>query len=154
MHHGNWREDRLLDSIEIKMIMFFFLTHLGIIIISGGFQRLQLCFLLWCKSSFYYIFLDMSEFHEVFSKAKHIAIITGAGVSAESGVPTFRGKNEKWRKWLSQVTHKEAAHTFTWMHFIFSFLISFFFFFRLYLCFPFQLNMPLDCAFWWQPSDL
>lgn len=45
---------------------------------------------------------DMSEFREVFSKAKHIAIITGAGVSAESGVPTFRGKNEKWRKWLSQ----------------------------------------------------
>lgn len=45
----------------------------------------------------------MSEFREVFSKAKHIAIITGAGVSAESGVPTFRGENEKWRKWLSQV---------------------------------------------------
>ncbi|TNN41030.1 NAD-dependent protein deacylase sirtuin-5, mitochondrial [Liparis tanakae] len=45
---------------------------------------------------------DMSEFREVFSKAKHIAIITGAGVSAESGVPTFRGENEKWRKWQSQ----------------------------------------------------
>ncbi|XP_020491138.1 NAD-dependent protein deacylase sirtuin-5, mitochondrial [Labrus bergylta] len=45
---------------------------------------------------------DMSEFREIFSKAKHIAIITGAGVSAESGVPTFRGDNEKWRKWQSQ----------------------------------------------------
>ncbi|XP_030606837.1 NAD-dependent protein deacylase sirtuin-5, mitochondrial-like isoform X1 [Archocentrus centrarchus] len=45
---------------------------------------------------------DVSAFREVFSKAKHIAIITGAGVSAESGVPTFRGKNEKWRRWLSQ----------------------------------------------------
>ncbi|KAL6104627.1 sirt5 [Pungitius sinensis] len=45
---------------------------------------------------------DMSEFRKVFSNAKHIAIITGAGVSAESGVPTFRGENEKWRKWLSQ----------------------------------------------------
>ncbi|XP_004079321.1 NAD-dependent protein deacylase sirtuin-5, mitochondrial [Oryzias latipes] len=45
---------------------------------------------------------DMSEFRSVFSKAKHIAIITGAGVSAESGVPTFRGEHEKWRKWVSQ----------------------------------------------------
>ncbi|XP_053738450.1 NAD-dependent protein deacylase sirtuin-5, mitochondrial [Synchiropus splendidus] len=45
---------------------------------------------------------DMSEFRKIFSKAKHIAIITGAGLSAESGVPTFRGENEKWRKWQSQ----------------------------------------------------
>ncbi|XP_058485200.1 NAD-dependent protein deacylase sirtuin-5, mitochondrial-like [Solea solea] len=45
---------------------------------------------------------DMSEFRKVFSKAKHIVIITGAGVSAESGVPTFRGVHEKWRKWMSQ----------------------------------------------------
>uniref|UniRef100_A0A1A7XM66 NAD-dependent protein deacylase sirtuin-5, mitochondrial n=1 Tax=Iconisemion striatum TaxID=60296 RepID=A0A1A7XM66_9TELE len=45
---------------------------------------------------------DMSEFRKAFSKAKHIAIITGAGVSAESGVPTFRGEHEKWRKWHSQ----------------------------------------------------
>uniref|UniRef100_A0A3Q1I1C2 NAD-dependent protein deacylase sirtuin-5, mitochondrial n=1 Tax=Acanthochromis polyacanthus TaxID=80966 RepID=A0A3Q1I1C2_9TELE len=44
----------------------------------------------------------MSEFRKAFAQAKHIAIITGAGVSAESGVPTFRGKNEKWRKWQSQ----------------------------------------------------
>lgn len=47
----------------------------------------------------------MSEFRELFSKARHIAIITGAGVSAESGVPTFRGENEKWRKWFSQVLY-------------------------------------------------
>ncbi|XP_061835535.1 NAD-dependent protein deacylase sirtuin-5, mitochondrial-like [Nerophis lumbriciformis] len=45
---------------------------------------------------------DISEFREVFAKAKHIAIITGAGVSAESGLPTFRGEHEKWRKWQSQ----------------------------------------------------
>ncbi|CAK6966813.1 NAD-dependent protein deacylase sirtuin-5%2C mitochondrial-like [Scomber scombrus] len=45
---------------------------------------------------------DMYEFRKVFSKARHIAIITGAGVGAESGVPTFRGENEKWRKWQSQ----------------------------------------------------
>ncbi|EMP40397.1 Kinesin-like protein KIF13A [Chelonia mydas] len=46
--------------------------------------------------------LDMADFREVFAKAKHIAIITGAGVSAESGVPTFRGTGGYWRKWQAQ----------------------------------------------------
>ncbi|XP_064202375.1 NAD-dependent protein deacylase sirtuin-5, mitochondrial-like [Anguilla rostrata] len=45
---------------------------------------------------------DMSEFRKVFSKAKHIAVITGAGVSAESGVSTFRGAGGSWRKWKAQ----------------------------------------------------
>ncbi|XP_028260515.1 NAD-dependent protein deacylase sirtuin-5A, mitochondrial-like isoform X2 [Parambassis ranga] len=38
----------------------------------------------------------------MFSKANNIAIITGAGVSAESGVPTFRGAGGYWRKWQAQ----------------------------------------------------
>ncbi|XP_046707676.1 NAD-dependent protein deacylase sirtuin-5, mitochondrial isoform X1 [Silurus meridionalis] len=45
---------------------------------------------------------DLAEFREVFSKAKHIAIITGAGVSAESGLPTFRAASGHWRKWKTQ----------------------------------------------------
>ncbi|CAL8279513.1 unnamed protein product [Lota lota] len=45
---------------------------------------------------------DMTEFLEVVSKAKHIAVITGAGVSAESGVPTFRGEGGQWKKWQYQ----------------------------------------------------
>lgn len=48
-------------------------------------------------------FKDMTEFREIFAKAKHIAIITGAGISAESGVPTFRGAGSFWRKWPAQV---------------------------------------------------
>ncbi|NXU93623.1 SIR5 deacylase, partial [Xiphorhynchus elegans] len=44
----------------------------------------------------------LADFREVFAKAKHIAIITGAGVSAESGVPTFRGAGGFWRKWQAQ----------------------------------------------------
>ncbi|XP_054459350.1 NAD-dependent protein deacylase sirtuin-5, mitochondrial-like [Anoplopoma fimbria] len=45
---------------------------------------------------------DLAALREIFSKAKNIAIITGAGVSAESGVPTFRGAGGYWRKWQAQ----------------------------------------------------
>lgn len=45
----------------------------------------------------------MAEFRQSFSKAQSIVIITGAGVSAESGVPTFRGAGGYWRKWQAQV---------------------------------------------------
>lgn len=45
---------------------------------------------------------DMAKFRECFSKAKHIVVLTGAGVSAESGVPTFRGAGGFWRKWQAQ----------------------------------------------------
>ncbi|XP_061095210.1 NAD-dependent protein deacylase sirtuin-5, mitochondrial isoform X1 [Conger conger] len=45
---------------------------------------------------------DMAEFRKVFSNAKHVVILTGAGVSAESGVPTFRGAGGFWRKWQAQ----------------------------------------------------
>lgn len=33
---------------------------------------------------------DMKAFRELFSKAKRIVVLSGAGISAESGVPTFR----------------------------------------------------------------
>lgn len=33
---------------------------------------------------------DMKAFREVFAKAKKIVVLSGAGMSAESGVPTFR----------------------------------------------------------------
>lgn len=44
----------------------------------------------------------MADFRKCFAKAKHIVIISGAGVSAESGVPTFRGAGGYWRKWQAQ----------------------------------------------------
>ncbi|KAB0404980.1 hypothetical protein E2I00_002620 [Balaenoptera physalus] len=46
--------------------------------------------------------LGMADFRKCFAKAKHIVIISGAGVSAESGVPTFRGAGGYWRKWKAQ----------------------------------------------------
>lgn len=42
---------------------------------------------------------DMAAFRDDFARSNHIVILTGAGVSAESGVPTFRGEGGLWRKW-------------------------------------------------------
>ena len=41
----------------------------------------------------------MNAFREVFAKAKHILVLSGAGISAESGVPTFRGAGGYWRQY-------------------------------------------------------
>ncbi|TRY65025.1 hypothetical protein DNTS_033523 [Danionella cerebrum] len=46
---------------------------------------------------------DMAEFREVFMKARHIAVITGAGVSVESGIPSIRGAEGRWRTWRTQL---------------------------------------------------
>ncbi|MCI4389363.1 hypothetical protein PGIGA_G00097150 [Pangasianodon gigas] len=56
----------------------------------------------WCASKMARPSSDLAAFRKDFAKAKHIAIITGAGVSAESGVPTFRGAGGYWRKWQAQ----------------------------------------------------
>jgi len=45
---------------------------------------------------------DMAKFRQCFGAAKHIVVLTGAGVSAESGVPTFRGAGGLWRTWKAQ----------------------------------------------------
>ncbi|ELK25660.1 NAD-dependent deacetylase sirtuin-5 [Myotis davidii] len=44
----------------------------------------------------------MADFRKLFAKANHIVIISGAGISAESGIPTFRGAGGYWRKWQAQ----------------------------------------------------
>ncbi|XP_005398856.1 PREDICTED: NAD-dependent protein deacylase sirtuin-5, mitochondrial [Chinchilla lanigera] len=45
---------------------------------------------------------NMADFRQCFASAKHIVIISGAGISAESGIPTFRGPGGYWRKWKAQ----------------------------------------------------
>ena len=39
------------------------------------------------------------EFLKILKSAKSVVAITGAGISAESGVPTFRGAGGLWRKY-------------------------------------------------------
>ena len=48
---------------------------------------------------------DMKAFREVFAAAKHIVVLSGAGISAESGVPTFRGAGGYWRTYEVNVAH-------------------------------------------------
>lgn len=40
----------------------------------------------------------LSEIAEIISNCKRCVVLTGAGMSAESGVPTFRGKEGLWSK--------------------------------------------------------
>lgn len=44
----------------------------------------------------------MASFREIVKKSKHIIALTGAGISAESGIPTFRGAGGLWKTFRSQ----------------------------------------------------
>ncbi|KAF7411507.1 hypothetical protein HZH66_000403 [Vespula vulgaris] len=44
----------------------------------------------------------MKSFREILSNSKNVLILTGSGISAESGVPTFRGAGGYWRKYQAQ----------------------------------------------------
>ena len=39
----------------------------------------------------------LREAAQILSRATRVAVLTGAGISAESGVPTFRGEGGFWR---------------------------------------------------------
>ncbi|XP_023714152.1 NAD-dependent protein deacylase sirtuin-5, mitochondrial isoform X2 [Cryptotermes secundus] len=45
---------------------------------------------------------DTAAFRELLSKSKHVVVLSGAGVSAESGIPTFRGSGGFWRTYQAQ----------------------------------------------------
>ncbi|EUB64655.1 NAD-dependent deacetylase sirtuin-5 [Echinococcus granulosus] len=54
---------------------------------------------------------DLVEFGKLVSKAKNLFVITGAGISAESGIPTFRGADGFWRKYsVTNLATREAFH--------------------------------------------
>ena len=39
---------------------------------------------------------------EILHRAQRVAVLTGAGISAESGVPTFRGKDGLWKQFRAE----------------------------------------------------
>jgi NAD-dependent deacetylase len=45
---------------------------------------------------------DLAGWFEAARSARHCAALTGAGVSAESGVPTFRGENGLWKRYRAE----------------------------------------------------
>jgi NAD-dependent deacetylase sirtuin 5 len=42
---------------------------------------------------------SVPEFQAALAAARRVTVLTGAGISAESGVPTFRGAGGLWRRW-------------------------------------------------------
>ena len=64
--------------------MFSALSHLGL-------SRPSLCRMSSRPSS------DLAMFRKLLASSQHLVILTGAGVSAESGVPTFRGAGGRIR---------------------------------------------------------
>lgn len=53
---------------------------------------------------------DYSSFQKVLSESNNIIALTGAGVSAESGIPTFRGAGGLWGTYKS--TELATPHAF------------------------------------------
>jgi NAD-dependent deacetylase len=51
----------------------------------------------------------MKDVAQAFARARRVAVITGAGVSAESGVPTFRGDGGLWRNFRAEELATPAA---------------------------------------------
>ena len=45
---------------------------------------------------------EKKEFRKLIDISKKITVITGAGISAESGVPTFRGSNGLWKNYRAE----------------------------------------------------
>ena len=45
---------------------------------------------------------DIDSLIQVLKSTERVAVLTGAGISAESGIPTFRGKDGLWREYRAE----------------------------------------------------
>jgi NAD-dependent deacetylase len=46
--------------------------------------------------------MDIAPLIELLGKTNRVAVLTGAGISAESGIPTFRGEDGLWRNYRAE----------------------------------------------------
>jgi NAD-dependent deacetylase len=46
--------------------------------------------------------MDIKQVRERLSAARHVTVLTGAGISADSGIPTFRGPDGLWRTFRAE----------------------------------------------------
>lgn len=53
----------------------------------------------FCVMNFHTGKSDKVEFKSFLAKANNVVFLTGAGTSAESGIPTFRGAGGLWRRY-------------------------------------------------------
>lgn len=58
--------------------------------------------IIMAESSFHTTSCNKAEFRDLLQKAKNVVVLTGAGASAESGIPTFRGSGGLWRTFRAQ----------------------------------------------------
>ncbi|MGQ0793169.1 MAG: SIR2 family NAD-dependent protein deacylase [Deltaproteobacteria bacterium] len=52
---------------------------------------------------------DIQRAKELIKNAKSVAVLTGAGISAESGIPTFRGERGLWEKYRPEDVDTQDA---------------------------------------------
>jgi NAD-dependent deacetylase len=58
-----------------------------------------------------FLVMSIAQAKECIAQAKSLAVLTGAGISAESGLPTFRGPGGLWRSFRpEQLATPEAFH--------------------------------------------
>lgn len=55
--------------------------------------------------------MEIESTAEILRKANYVVVLTGAGVSAESGIPTFRGENGLWRNYRAEELATPYAFT-------------------------------------------
>lgn len=78
---------------------------------SRGWEEVVRSRTIMAESSFHTTSEAKAEFRDLLQKARHVVVLTGAGASAESGIPTFRGSGGFWRTYRAEELATPVAFT-------------------------------------------